>query len=557
LLSLAPTYSNTGGTLEAGNTYYYAISAFDSQGNQGALSFTASVTLPAGLNTYVVTLVQLSFPSNAASFAVYRGSNPQALYRIAADISISNTFADTGFSIRPVGPPDVSFDHANFYYRYEYGGPFTTTAFSATTIVCADMGATVGAYQGFSVRIIQGAGAGQERSIFSNDQITLTVSLQWSTLPDSTSIFVVVESSWIFAAVSTTSPVQFEIAFSRGEVIEISGRSANVGNDEANVSLCPITRWALGDGNANYGIADPPDFSLGAPGGGNLTMFAIGFADTTNAGSVASGTLQLFQWNELDTPTPYSITVGMDLNSNTLAMTPSASLSFGQAIQIGSELLTVLNPNPDGSFTVDRGALGSTGTVHSANDAVFLLDNTALVVPFAPNFFQNQASANYIHTVSLPDVRILAAEFLVTNAFGPSLTTQKSYAYLAADDGLRTLSGGQFSLQVNGYLATQQNASPPLVVETSHAIRDIRATVNQPSNGYDIVVQVLQGGLQFASLTIPSGTSISSAIVKGANLPPLLEGALLTINVALNLSATSSASIGVSPGRDLTVTIRL
>jgi hypothetical protein len=184
------------------------------------------------------------------------------------------------------------------------------------------------------------------------------------------------------------------------------------------------------------------------------------------------------------------------------------------------------------------------------------LDNSSIIVPFAPNLFKNNASANFIHTLSLPDVRIVAAEFLVTNAFGPSQATQESFAYLNPDDSLRTLSGGQFSLQVNGYLATQQNAAPPLLVEASHAIRDIRATVNQASNGYDVVIQVLQNSTQVANLTIPAGALISSNIVKGANLPPLMEGALLTINVALNLS-TSNTKTAVSPGRDLTVTIRL
>ena len=33
------------------------------------------------------------------------------------------------------------------------------------------------------------------------------------------------------------------------------------------------------------------------------------------------------------------------------------------------------------------------------------------------------------------------------------------------DQGLRTLSGGQLSMQVEGYLATQTDAAPPLVIE--------------------------------------------------------------------------------------------
>jgi hypothetical protein len=560
LLSLSPTYSTVGGTLEAGKTYYYAVSVVDSTGNEGPLSFTAAVTLPVGLNTYSTTINQLSFASNAASFNVYRGFNPQALYRISSNVPLAKSFPDTGFPIQPIGPPDASFDHANFYYRFEYGGPYQTTAATASTISCADMGATAGAYATFSVRIVGGTGAGQERSISSNTQTTLTVSSQWSAMPDLTSIVVIVESSWIFAAVSNTSPVQFEIPYSQGEVIEISGRSANVANQEASVDICPITSFALGGGNTEYGVADPPAFSLIAPGGGNLTLYAIGFADPNKATSVTSGTLQLFSWNELNTPSPYALAAAVDASASSIQLNRALTLTPGQALQIGSEIVTSFTGNtPNGAYNVGRGALGSTPAAHSAGDSVLILDSTSIVVPFAQGFFQNSASANYIHTFSLPDVRVAAAEFFVTNAFGQGQTSQQSYGAVPPDDSnLRTLSGGQFSLQVNGYLATQQNAAPPLIIEASHAVRDIRATVNQTAIGYDISLQVLQNGVAYGSaLVIPSGITTSSSIVMGAELPPLLVGDILTINVTLNVDAASAAPNGPSPGRDLTVTIRL
>jgi hypothetical protein len=410
------------------------------------------------------------------------------------------------------------------------------------------------------VRIVGGTGEGQERSIASNTQTTLTVTPQWSTTPDLTSIFVIVESSWIFAAVSNTSPVQFEIPFSQGEVIEISGRSANVANQEASVDLCPITSFALGGGNTEYGVADPPAFSLIAPGGGNLTLYAIGFADPTKATSVTSGTLQLFSWNELNTPSPYALAANVDISASSIQLNQSITLTFGQPIQIGSEIFTNLSVNaPNGLYSVGRGALGSTPTAHSAGDAVLILDSTSIVAPFAQDFFLNAASANYINTFSLPDVRVAAAEFFVTNAFGQGQTSKQSYAAVPPDNSnLRTLSGGQFSLQVNGYLATQQNAAPPLVIEASHAVRDIRATVNQAAIGYDISVQVLQSGVAYGNaLVIPSGTTTSSSIVMGAELAPLLVEDILTINVTLNVDVASAAPNGPSPGRDLTVTIRL
>ena len=556
LLSLSPIYSGTGGNLEGGKSYYYAVSAVDQAGGEGALSFTASIHLPAGPNTYAVTIKELSFPATSTGFNVYRGSSPQLLYRIASNVALSDAFPDAGLPILPIGPPDASFDHANFYYRYEYAGPFATTAATASSISSADMGATAAAYTGFTVRISDGMGQGQERSISANTQTTLTIAPPWSILPNSSSTFVIVEASWRFASISDTSPALFEIPYAKRSVIEISGRSANVANQESSAELCPITRWALGNANPDAGLAGPPDFTLGAFGGGNLTLQQVGFAVPANTSSVTSCTLQLFHWNELLTPSPFVLVANLDAAAPAIRLNLAASPYAGQAIQIGAEILTFLSLNADGSYGVSRAALGSAATAHTAGDAVLLLDNSVIVAPFASNFFDNKASANYIHTVRLPDVRIVAAEMFATNALGPSQTTQKSYAFQNPDDALRTLSGGQLSLQVSGYLATQQNASPPLVVEARHAIRDMRATLTEPANGYAISVQILQNGLPYARpLTILSGASSSAAVIKGAALPPLSEGALLTLDIALTL--LNPSAIGNSPGRDLTVTIRL
>jgi hypothetical protein len=174
-------------------------------------------------------------------------------------------------------------------------------------------------------------------------------------------------------------------------------------------------------------------------------------------------------------------------------------------------------------------------------------------VPFALNFFENRAALNFVHTITMPDVRICAAQFYVTNAFGDSAGKQLCYT-TGPDGGLRTLSGGQFSLQVGSTLATQQNAAPALLIEASHAVRDMRASVTQAPSGYNIAIDVLQNGVKYSSLTIPSGATVSS-VVDGVGLAPLIEGGVLTINVTLNVLQSFQASM--SPGRDLTTTIRL
>ena len=592
-LSLSPEYPATSGaTLQPGASYYYAVTALDSAFNEGSLSFTVSATVPAGANS--VQFDSLSFPSGAAYFNVYRGSTPQMLYQIASRQAISTTqtsqtFLDTGFAPLPIGPPDASFDHANFYYRFEYTPAYYATTWNGSMIGCDDFGGTNSAYVGMAVRIVDGTGRGQERLISANDATTLTVTSPWAILPDITSQFVVAEPSWRFAAISSSVPtstpsgqapsastvpemsVQFEIPYRNGNFIEISGRGANVNNQEGTADLCPVTRWALGQQAPDGGVPEAPIFYLAVQGvegmtvaGGDLALYRIGFTDLTNTESISSGTLQVFYWAELDTPSTFTLASPVATTDGLLVLTslpvslpPEQSSGF---IQVDQEIMAIVTSDPDtNAYIIQRAVLGSSVAAHQAGAVVYHLGTSVVIAPFAPNFFANRASSNYVHTVSMPDMRICAAEFYVTNSFGDSQTQTNCYTS-NPDGGLRTLSGGQFSLQVSGYLATQQNAAPPLLVETSHAVRDVRATVNQAPAGYSISVDILQNGTFLCNVTIPDQQT-SSPVIDGVTLPaPLIEGEQITINVTLQVDPNPPSSVtsgSTSPGRDLTVTIRL
>ncbi len=577
MLSLSPDIETAGGTLPASTNFYYAVSALDATMNEGPLSFTVLAQIESTTNTNSVTIAVLAFPPGAMYFNVYRGTTPQMLYQIASGIQIPAlngqpvTYPDTGANgavPNPVGPPDANFDHANFYWRYEYSSAYLAGTFTATTIGTGtgDSWATPNVYIGKLVRILEGTGTGQERPVVGNDDTTLTVSPRWSVVPDATSTFVVTEGSWRFAAVSATSPVQFEIPYRTGDAIQISGRGANVNNQEGTADLCPLTRWTLGQQQStNNGVPPTPSFEIAAPGGGDVTLDRIGFDNTAgsssapNTDSISSGTLQLFYWNEVNPPNPYSLSAPLDAFTTTFSpgvLVKPTNPPPSYILQIGSEIMAIISiDSVANTYTVQRAVLGSSPESHAPGDPVMHLDTSFVVVPFSPKFFGNSASINYIHTFSLPDKRIAAAEFFVTNSFGDSPT---AFSYFAADnngDGLRTLSGGQFSLQVSGYLATQQNAAPPLVIsDSSHAVRDARAAVGQAASGYNISVDILQNGLLYCNLTVGAGRIISQ-ITNGVNLPPLLKDATLTMNVALQLVGTSTTS--PSPGRDLTVTIRL
>ena len=166
LVSLSPQFATSGGKIQGGINLYYAVTAVDAENAEGPLSFTIPAALPSRSNSNQVTIGGLSFPKTASRFNVYRGTTPQQLYRInPAPLVITSQFTDSGATPLNIGPPDSSFDHANFYYRYELAGPFVADAYALTTIGCSGLGAAGINYGGMAVRIVEGTGRGQERLI--------------------------------------------------------------------------------------------------------------------------------------------------------------------------------------------------------------------------------------------------------------------------------------------------------------------------------------------------------------------------------------------------------
>src|SRR5262249_38806198 len=153
------------------------------------------------------------------------------------------------------------------------------------------------------------------------------------------------------------------------------------------------------------------------------------------------------------------------------------------------------------TYTVERGSHGSAAATHSTGALVYHLKRTVTIVPFVKGFFGSEASGAYVHQIFLPSVRVAAADFFVNNAFGDSPTAKAAFSGLA-DEGIRTLSGGQLSIQVEGFLAVQTDAAPPLMIEDPHAARDIFAVVRQAPTGGDVTLALRAGSTTYVTLTI-------------------------------------------------------
>ncbi len=554
LMGLNPQVSNTGGTLAGGQVLYYGVSAVDANGAEGRLSFIAVANVPAGDNTNHVTLVSLSFSPAAVSFNVYRGSNPTQLLRVASGVAIATQFVDSGLTALLEGPPDPNYDHANFYWRLELQPPEQGNISSLSTIGNSALNMVPNLYNGATVRISTGTGAGQERTIASNTASTLTVTTQWSVQPDTTSYFLIADSTWQFGASSNASPVSFAVPNREGVTIDISGRAANVVDEECSYELSPLTPWTIlgATGQAfDTDVPGQPIFGLYPIGSGAIEALGIAFTDLTNTRTISAGTLTLAYWDELQGPSAILLSAAIGATDNSFTVATAVSASAGDLVQIDAEVMAVQQSITSGTTVpVTRATHDTTAVIHTIGTGVYLLKEKIFILPFAQDFFGSPSSGSYAFPITIPDVRIAAAELFMTNSRGNSSVAAESFTS-STDLGLRSLLGGQLTIQVEGPLAIQTNAAPPLVVENTCSVRDVYAVVQDAPSGAPVTMQVTQNGQVYCELTIPMGATISN-VVNGFALGPLPAQALIGLNIT---SVVQTAN--TTPGVNLTVTIRL
>mgnify|MGYP007073226840 CR=1 FL=1 len=113
------------------------------------------------------------------------------------------------------------------------------------------------------------------------------------------------------------------------------------------------------------------------------------------------------------------------------------------------------------------------------------------------------------------------------------------------------MSGGQHSLQVPGYLTLQNDATPPLVTERDHSVREVFAVLGEAPVGGPVRLRVKADGQLWCELLIPEGQTASES-QDGFGLPALPIGTEMNVDIVTIPQSGSS-----KPGKDLTVVIRL
>jgi len=546
LVNMAVAVSSVGGTLPGGETLFYALSAVDSSGGEGPLSFVVQASTETGGNTNSVSLSGIGLTSGTSGFHVYRGATPQQLLRIASNLTPATTFTDTGLTPQAVLPPDPQFDHANLYWRWELLPEAAVTGHSGTTVANGSLEMTVNQYQSAVVRITRGTGAGQERQVAGNTATVLTLGDAWTQEPDATSFFVIAENSWRTGNSGNSSPLTVDVPERIGSYVHISARAANASGEEAAYDLSPLTRWKLGNSGglaADSAVPPAPTFVISqSPGFVNLS--GIGFTSLENTTSIVAGTCTFHYYDEVNGT---AIGLNAAVGSGDASIQFSAVVAAGSLVQIDEEIILAGATDSGGNTAVTRGIHQTAASGHLVATPVYPLVPKVVIVPFIKNFFGTPASGYWNYNLELPDVRIASVELYMTNSLGDGgvavnqLTTTN-------DHGLRTLAGGQYSFQVTGYLAVQTGAAPNIIVDASRSIQDMYAVLRSPSSGAGVTLEINRNFAPYATIQFDPGAT-TSYVVPGFGLPPLTAGDQLGLDV--NGVGTSN------PGSDLTVVVRL
>ena len=549
LLGFVPTVVESVGALPSESLFYYAVSAVDSAGLEGAKSFVVQAATGATPATYTVNLSGIQLPSGTAGFHVYRGADPRLLLRIGSNVTPAGSFTDSGLMAQAVLAPDTQFDHVNAYWRWELLPECSVTGVTGTSVSHFSLQLVVGAYKGNSVRITRGKGAGQERLIESNSVDTLTVSPEWVIPPDATSFFAIAETAWRFGCTSVTSPISFDVPERIGTGVHVLLRAASIGGYESAVEVSPVTRWALGQSGALLSDSDVPPtpvfgVSLSGRRPGTIQLSTVAFPSLLNTRGIVAATYALHYFDELNGTTT-ELTAAAAPGDTVLSI--SGGAVPGSFVQLEQEILQVTQVSIDGSVQVKRGLHGTTAASHMQTATCYLLSQYDLVLPFIKGFFGSAAAGSWSYFVDLPGVRMASAELFFTNLFGAGPVAVNNFTALR-DFGLRTLAGGQFSFQITGFLAIQTGAAPDVLVDRDRCIGNIFATLRAPSIGATVNLQINVNGQLYGALQFDAGETNSSSL-RGFGLTTLRAGDRLSLDI-VGVGTTS-------PGSDLTVIISL
>ena len=528
VVNLSPEAKSNGGRLQGGQTYYYAVAAEDVSGSHSPLSFLVRCDIPGTGSTYSVALKGIRSTGDVARLHLYRGTSPAGLFRVKTydDAQQLIELIDDGEITSPGIPPDPSYDHANFYWRFEYSAECVVGAATGTTISSDSLRLGEVEAVGRTVRLTAGVGAGQEREITGHTENSITVGQAWAQVPNTTSKFVICDATWIPAAHAQQSPATFSVPNRAGRIVQVTGRAANVDGRETSAELSPITRHTIGGASEVRDVPPAPVFAVSTDMRGSLEIVGIGFTQTEDIATITAGTLVVVFLDELSSDARLLLSE-FDSSASTCAISGLTGCRTNDLLQIGREIVRVLDvegPN----LSVERGFAGSEAATHATAASVYRLQHRTEILPFVKDHFASSAAAFYKHSLLLPYARVALVMLAMSNRKGQGQFGSRCLTD-SAENGLRTHAGGQLILQVEGPLAASSSAASAITMDRNRKIRDVTASLNNAVAEGEVRACLTVDGNRFCDLAFEPGDS--SVTIDGFDLPALAENCSLGLEI--------------------------
>ncbi|MBM3758876.1 MAG: hypothetical protein FJW36_01385 [Acidobacteria bacterium] len=554
LVSFDYAVQTTGGSLAQGS-YFYGLTTVDASGKESGLSSLIPVRVGGLTATNRVTLNGISVGENAQVLNVYRGTSPSRLHRIASGVAIASSIQDIGAVAQPQLPPDSNYSRLRAWYRQSFLVDQTPSAWTEKTITGSALNLVENRWVGKKLLIRSGTGEGQEIEITANTANTITIARSFETMHGGDSKFTIVDTAWTFAAESDTSTITVMLPLIQVSSFEVSLRSVSKDDSELDPLESPWLVWQVGvgsSGNSDTGVPPEPVFGFSLIEEGMISIGGIAFPALENLSSIYVGQLGVLFWDELTAPTATSLGAALlDTGDQVTIDGLASTLPEGTLFQIEEEIFEVNGPPVAGNqYPVIRARYSSSAAAHSAAIPLFVLARREMTIPFAPGYFNTTAGVGFRYNFRLPNVRLSGADLTLWNPVGAS--PKKEVCYTGVTNfGVRTLSGGQITMNVQGYLAIEASAGNSYQVDRATVVRDVSAYVQEPPVGGDVEVLVRVNGSPYCDLVIEAGFPVATAVSR-FNVAPIPAGATISFDI-LNVPPASAGT----PGRDLTVLLQI
>lgn len=553
LVSFDYDIQSTGGTL-SGGSYFYGLTTVDSGGNESGLSSLIPVTIGGPTESNKVLLKGISSSAAAVTLNLYRGDTPYHLVRIATGLNPAGIVTDGGAYLGNELAPDPNYSRLRAWFRQTFLLDESASTWTANSIGRTGLNLVANRWIGKKVVIRSGAGTGQELAITANTAEVVTLSGSWNILPDATTKFAIVDSAWTLAAESDTDLITVMLPLLPASTFEVSLRSVGKDDSELDALESPSLNWQVGvgaTGGTDGGPPSKPAFGFSIIEEGTISIGGIGFDSLENLSSVYVGQLSVLFWDELMAPNTVSLGPAISASDQSVVINGlSAPLDVGTMIQVGKELLETMAEEATGhAYAVSRGRYQSVAAPHASAALVFALSRRDITIPFVPGYFNSTAAVGFLYNFRLPNVRVSAADFTLYNRIGASERAEESYTILS-EDGARTLSGGQITISVQGYLAIEASAGTSFIVDRATVVRDVYAYVQEAPVGAPIEVIVYVNGTAYCELSVAAGGRVADAVSR-FNLAPIPANATISFDIV----NVPSSAVG-TPGKDLTVVLQ-